>query len=288
MNDILKITAASVLSLSLASCASTPEPSPRIQVAEAELARAKSSPETVGMGRLSLEKAEESLSAAKRYYNDGDDEDFIHSIRMAENYIELAETRGDIQRTENEIKQLKDQQSQIQLAVREREAERQAAGRSVAEMEAAQANLEARSAEAKNQALRARNQRLQGQLSDYKMKETALGMMMVFQNMQFATDSSVFREGAKERLQPLADYLKAEEGARIRIEGHTDSRGDEAYNKSLSHRRASSVAEFLTRQGISESRIDIVGMGEEKPIASNDTVSGREENRRVEVTILND
>jgi outer membrane protein OmpA-like peptidoglycan-associated protein len=72
----------------------------------------------------------------------------------------------------------------------------------------------------------------------------------------------------------------------IEIAGHTDSTGSDAYNQSLSERRASSVAAYLRTRQILPDRIITVGMGEGRPVASNDTPDGRQQNRRVELTLV--
>ncbi|WP_040578319.1 OmpA family protein [Methylomicrobium album] len=71
----------------------------------------------------------------------------------------------------------------------------------------------------------------------------------------------------------------------VKIEGYTDSRGSEAYNEELSSRRAEAVRDFLAGNGISAQRMTVQGMGENFPIASNSTSAGRQQNRRVDVTI---
>jgi outer membrane protein OmpA-like peptidoglycan-associated protein len=72
----------------------------------------------------------------------------------------------------------------------------------------------------------------------------------------------------------------------VEVAGHTDSTGSEAYNQALSERRAKSVAGYLTNRGIRSERLLIVGAGEGHPVASNDTPEGRQQNRRVELTIV--
>jgi outer membrane protein OmpA-like peptidoglycan-associated protein len=68
----------------------------------------------------------------------------------------------------------------------------------------------------------------------------------------------------------------------VRVEGHTDSHGTDAYNQRLSERRAQAVMQYLTKSGISAERLNAVGMGETKPVADNATTAGRAQNRRVE------
>lgn len=71
----------------------------------------------------------------------------------------------------------------------------------------------------------------------------------------------------------------------VRVEGHTDSIASEAYNQTLSERRAEAVADWLAAHGVDRQRLRTVGWGESRPVATNDTPSGRQQNRRVEVII---
>ncbi|TON25989.1 hypothetical protein CGH62_21605 [Vibrio parahaemolyticus] len=81
----------------------------------------------------------------------------------------------------------------------------------------------------------------------------------------------------------MAQQLRDYPSDTIRIVGYTDSSGPEIYNIGLSERRAQSVADYLVQQGIDASRLTVMGMGENSPVASNDTAEGRAQNRRVEV-----
>ena len=111
-------------------------------------------------------------------------------------------------------------------------------------------------------------------------------MTLILQDLQFPTNSAQLLPGAQQRLIPLAEFLNGEPEARIRIVGHTDSQGGDDFNQNLSQRRAQAVGSYLMTQGIANTRVEVAGMGESQPIASNDTAAGRAENRRVEVTIL--
>jgi len=73
---------------------------------------------------------------------------------------------------------------------------------------------------------------------------------------------------------------------RVRIEGHTDSVGPEAYNMKLSLQRAEAVMKYLVSQGVDADRMEVLGKGEDYPVASNDTDEGRAHNRRIEFIIL--
>ena len=113
----------------------------------------------------------------------------------------------------------------------------------------------------------------------YKMlKETVKVDLMV----EFDNDSAESRPEHLTEVRKVFEFMTSYPGTSVTIEGHTDSRGAEAYNKNLSQRRADSVAEMLvTEFGIKRSRVSAQGYGEERPIATNETSIGRQHNRRV-------
>lgn len=101
----------------------------------------------------------------------------------------------------------------------------------------------------------------------------------------FDVDSDALRSEARVNLQELARSFGAYKDSDILIVGHTDNTGTEAYNASLSQRRATSAAGFLVSSGVSGARIQTLGLGETEPVASNEAASGRQTNRRIEVAI---
>ncbi len=104
--------------------------------------------------------------------------------------------------------------------------------------------------------------------------------------INFDTDSSVVKERYFNDLNELAMFLKRFQDLQVDVEGHTDSRGTDAYNQSLSQRRAQAVVDTLVNDhGIARNRLQARGYGESRPIATNDTPEGRAENRRVMATL---
>lgn len=97
----------------------------------------------------------------------------------------------------------------------------------------------------------------------------------------FDTAKSVVKPEYQGEIQKAADFLTAHPEAKAVIEGHTDNVGTDAYNQGLSERRANSVMNAIVAKGIDASRLSAVGYGESKPVASNATAEGRQENRRV-------
>jgi len=105
-------------------------------------------------------------------------------------------------------------------------------------------------------------------------------------NVTFATNSSDLSPAFFDVLTSVGKVLGEFDKTVVEVAGHTDSTGSDAYNQSLSERRAQSVSSYLTSQGVMQQRIITVGMGESRPVADNTTDSGRQANRRVEITMV--
>jgi len=104
--------------------------------------------------------------------------------------------------------------------------------------------------------------------------------------VNFAFDKATLTPEAKEILEEAVTLLKeTDDIVEVRVEGHTDSIGSEAYNQELSQRRAESVVDYLTSRGVSGSNLLPVGLGENFPVANNDTEAGRAANRRVDFVV---
>ncbi len=104
-------------------------------------------------------------------------------------------------------------------------------------------------------------------------------------NTLFDVNSSELKAGAKSNLDNLAGIMTKYEKTNIHISGHTDATGTDDLNQKLSEKRAQAVSGYLTGKGVTATRFTVVGHGESKPIASNDTPEGRQLNRRVEIII---
>jgi outer membrane protein OmpA-like peptidoglycan-associated protein len=105
-------------------------------------------------------------------------------------------------------------------------------------------------------------------------------------DVKFDFDKSVVKAGSHADIKNLADFMKQYPQTSTAVEGHTDSIGSDAYNQGLSERRANAVRDALVEQhGIETSRVSAVGYGESRPVADNDTESGRAINRRVEAAV---
>ncbi len=105
-------------------------------------------------------------------------------------------------------------------------------------------------------------------------------------SITFATNSSQVRPEFQHTLDQIASSIVQYPNTVVRVEGHTDSTGSAAYNQQLSVNRAQSVVSYLAQHGVPYDRMQAIGYGMTRPIASNDTAAGRAKNRRVEILII--
>jgi outer membrane protein OmpA-like peptidoglycan-associated protein len=165
------------------------------------------------------------------------------------------------------------------------DAERQRAenARLVAEQQAQQAQAAAAASAQERDRLR---QQLREQLNVIlETRETARGLIVNLSDVLFDTGSANLKPGAREKLARVSGILASHPDLHIEIEGHTDSVGSEAYNQRLSEHRAESVRNYLVQQKVSPTVVGTAGFGEEKPVATNGTAAGRQQNRRVEIVV---
>lgn len=120
-----------------------------------------------------------------------------------------------------------------------------------------------------------------------KVERVGEGILITFDSgLLFDVNSSSLKSATRQNLRELANTLNKYDDTEILIQGHTDSTGAEDYNMKLSNERASSVRTQLLTSGVASQRIATMGLGETEPVASNGSVSGRQQNRRVEVVIV--
>jgi OOP family OmpA-OmpF porin len=104
--------------------------------------------------------------------------------------------------------------------------------------------------------------------------------------LHFATDSAAIDAKGKKALDEVAAVLKKNPKLRVEIDGHTDATASDDHNRALSERRAEAARSYLVAAGIDKDRLEAKGFGEAKPAADNDTASGRAENRRTEIEVI--
>jgi outer membrane protein OmpA-like peptidoglycan-associated protein len=182
-----------------------------------------------------------------------------------------------------------DTQAQQARALADQAARDKAAAEAArAAAESARAAAEANAAKAEREKAELRDQLRQQLNSILETRESARGLIVNLSDVLFDTGSANLKSGAREKLAKVAGILLSHRGLKLQIEGHTDSVGSEDYNQRLSENRAASVRSYLVDSGIASNAIGTAGFGETMPVASNDTPTGRQQNRRVELIVSGD
>ncbi len=242
--------------------------------AEAEPGVEEAAPERLDRAREHLESAQmiwedEGDSAAPRVEHEA-----YLADRNARIALSLAVTRRNEQVIEN---------AEVERAELLAEARGIEARRAQQQAQAATALAAAREREADRAQDRA--QALADQLQTLQAEQTNRGLVLTLGDVLFDTDEADLKPGAESTIDELARFLRESPDRRILIEGHTDSRGSEQYNQALSERRAQAVRDALMQRGIAAERMSVRGMGEQSPVATNETTAGRQQNRRVEIVV---
>ena len=123
-------------------------------------------------------------------------------------------------------------------------------------------------------------------IKDIYLKKIEVGLTVRLKNIYFDFDKTTLKPESFTELNKVVEFLKQNSAVEIEISGHTDSKGADEYNLSLSQGRSQSVVDYLVSQGIESYRLTAQGYGEGKPIDTNDTEEGRANNRRVEFTVV--
>ncbi len=322
-----RLTAVAVAAILLSACAAQPRDDGLIDNLRADLDALRNEPGLAEQVPLALADAERAVRAAAAETSDKDRAHRIRmaekriEIARAEAFRAQAEARIQTVETERtrlllrasrlEVEQARREaeQARMQSAAtseeierarraatsaaeqseqatrREQQAREEAeAARRLAEAQASEIELARREAQLASEAAESLRRRLELM----ELRETDRGVVVTLGDVLFESGETQLQPGARENLNDVVDLLQSEPERRIRIEGHTDSSGPAAVNMRISEERAQAVMDSLVSMGIAQDRIQVVGMGEEFPIASNESQAGRSQNRRVDVILLNE
>lgn len=205
-----------------------------------------------------------------------------NAIAEAQQRRQAAEAQAQAMKEQAEAAQKAAQQAQANEAAARAQAEqsKQQAAATQAELEKTRQQLAERDAEARRMRMESELARLASTRSDKRGFVVALSGGLLFD-----TGKNTLKAGAKSTLTKIAEQLKSNPDAKVSVEGHTDSVGTEAKNQELSQKRADAVRNFLVSAGLPADHVTATGKGEAEPIATNKTVAGRQQNRRVELVI---
>jgi len=194
-----------------------------------------------------------------------------------------AATAEDAQRARQEAAAAREREMQSSRTARQAQEEAQQA-KALAESSATAAELAQREADLAVQ----QAESLRRQLENLQLRQTESGVVVTLGDVLFESGETDLVPEAFTSIEEVVELLQSEPDKLIRIEGHTDSTGSSDTNLRLSQQRADAVLTALVNLGVNASRITSVGMGEDFPIASNDTAEGRSRNRRVDVILLDE
>ncbi len=280
--------------LAVAGCASTPTANSDLEGARSTYRMAATDPQVQLRAPVELSLAERSLAEAENLWRNGASGDAVaHQAYLAEQRSRIALRTAEYRNAEASLATAGENRNRGLLEARSREADiakehaRMAeAARAEAERRAADLALQNEREKVKSSDINMELNRLQAQVSDLKAQQTERGWVLTMRNdMLFDSGSATLKPGARRAVDKLAEFLRNDPQRDIAIEGFTDAVGAEETNRRLSESRAEAVKRALVERGVERSRIDARGYGPAFPIASNETPTGRQLNRRVEIVI---
>jgi len=286
----------------LAGCASSAlEQAARAQLTKAQTAyrQAQSDPSVQAHAQLQLADAQKAVQAAEQAQNA---EDMQQLGYLAEKKAQTASVVGAMRKTEQDTQMMGRETQDILLQKRDRElkaaladadqarasAEARARDAEAKAREAEQARAQAEQARRAAEAEQAKTAALAKELADLKAQQTNRGLVLTVGDVLFATGRAEVAAGGMRSIDKLAEWLKKNPTRNLLIEGHTDNTGSEDLNMKLSQQRAEAVRDQLVSRGVGADRITTKGYGPKYPVVANDSASGRQQNRRVEVVVLNE
>jgi outer membrane protein OmpA-like peptidoglycan-associated protein len=291
MSARLNILNTALAAAALAACSSVTNPNPNIVEAHRLYQSASANPEVNRYAAAELAKARDALNRADEAAKDRRDNNHLdHLGYLAAQHVQLATNRAAQRAADARVETAAAERERIRADVRTRQAQAAEQSARVAQAQAQSAQAQAQFAQTQAQSAQAqaaaeaeRANRLQRELAELSAKPTEQGLVVMLQDVLFDTGQATLKEGAQSKLDTLASVLKNHPERRVLVAGFTDSVGSADSNIALSRARAESVRNALVARGVPAERIDTRGHGEARPVASNATQAGRQQNRRVEV-----
>jgi outer membrane protein OmpA-like peptidoglycan-associated protein len=285
--------AALIAVLTLAACSGLPDRIDSVEQARESLAALEREPLAGRVAAREIAAGREALAEADDAYAERAPLPLIeHQAYLAQRYADISNALVAEARAREEVENGEAERNRIIAEARTREAE--AAARA-AEAATRELEVQARIAEEQSEAAEAaaarsreaeeRSQDLERELEELEARNTDRGLVLTLGDVLFDTGEANLKPGAATTIDRLAQFMRDYPERSVRIEGHTDAAGSDDANLGLSERRAQAVREALLARGLDAARIATLGFGEARPIASNDTPGGRQQNRRVEIVV---
>jgi outer membrane protein OmpA-like peptidoglycan-associated protein len=275
-----------------AACATAPVKPDGAAEARVKLTQLQSDPNLASRAAVAIKDADAAVRAAEQ--PEVNQELAAHRVYLADRKVDTAKALAETRFAEDQRAELTAQRDRARLDARTHEADAAHGQAATARAEGAeqkaaadQARLDAATAQSAAASSEQQAAELQRQIDVLQAKPTDRGLVLTLGDVLFTTGRADLKPGATGNLNKLVAFLYQYPDRSVAIQGYTDSVGREDSNQRLSERRADSVKSYLTGQGISSMRLSASGKGPSDPVADNDSVAGRQQNRRVEVIISN-
>jgi len=268
------------------SCSSAPLKNEILERAQLSYEQAKANMEILSNSRVEMHEAEKAVQEALEAHRQ-EDENVHHLSYIADRLVQIAIAKAEQRIAEKQINFLSKQKQKVLLETRQKEAEMalKKAEEKEREIEAKAKELELKAKEI--QLAHEQKRQLERELSELQAKQTDRGLVLTIGDVLFAPGRAELSHGSVRSINKLANFLNRHSDRDVIIEGHTDGQGSQDYNRVLSQQRADNVRVALLERDVDPRRIITKGYGKLYPIATNSTPEGRQQNRRVEIIILN-
>lgn len=272
----------------LSGCSSMPQ-STSLEQAHGRYNSARNNPDVTSLAAVQLQQAGDTLSKADQALKNGAGADAVdHLAYIAGQQVSIAQETAKRKTAELAVTNAAAKRDQVRLEARTAEADTAKQQVATAHEEAAQQTAALAAAGAQTERDQALIAKQEQELKELNAKKTKRGMVITLGDVLFRTNKAHLESGGMRNVRKLADFLKEYSQYRVLVEGYTDSTGSNSHNQDLSERRADAARTALVDMGVSSDRVTTRGYGEEYPIAGNDTASGRQLNRRVEIILSDD
>ena len=287
----------------LAGCGTLPPDNARLAEARSDYRAAMDDRQTRELAPVELRQAGDALARADASSTAKDSPAEVdHWAYIARQRVAIAREAGTQKAAEGVVANAQAGRDRVRLAARTNEANAAQRDAQASQQQAQASQQQAQASqqqaqEAQQQAAvsqraaadaQARSSELEAQLRDLNARKTPRGLVVTIGDVLFETDNAQLRSGGMQNVDKLAGFLKRNPQRQALIEGFTDSVGSDSYNLALSSRRADAVRSAIVDRGVGRERLRTEGYGEAHPVGDNDSSSGRQMNRRVEIILSDD
>lgn len=254
---------AALVSLALGACSSAPKPNASLEDARVAYSAASDNVTVVKHAPEELDQAQDALNMAEKQWRKKESQSSVeHYAYLAKQRVRIAGLIAESNEADRELESMALKRRNVTLDLRE------------AELAAAQQV---------SQDL----QRQMKEMSALQAEKTDRGMVLTLGDVLFDVGKATLAPGATRNIDQIASFMQRYPDRDAVIEGHTDSMGEDSFNLALSRERAFAVRRALVSSGVPANRLSTQGFGESLPLANNDSSTGRQKNRRVEIIFPN-